>query len=131
MTWTVQFDDAFRTEFSKLSDDVKVEIRALVNVLKQLGPSYGRPRVDTLNDSKHANMKELRFDAADGVWRVAFAFDPQRKAILLVAGDKSGVQEKRFYKKLIKIADKRFDAHLKRLKEMRETDNEKQKTEKK
>lgn len=46
-------------------------------------------------------MKELRFDAADGVWRVVFAFDPRRKAIFLVAGDKSGVSEQRFYKQLI------------------------------
>ncbi|CCV08122.1 hypothetical protein MESS2_730018 [Mesorhizobium metallidurans STM 2683] len=75
-------------------------------------------------------MKELRFDAADGVWRVAFAFDSQRKAILLVAGDKSGVKEKRFYKKLIEIADKRFDAHLKRLREAQKTAKEEQKKEK-
>jgi hypothetical protein len=57
-------------------------------------------------------MKELRFDAADGVWRVAFAFDPKRRAILLVAGDKSGGSEKEFYKKLIKKADGRFERHL-------------------
>jgi len=76
----------------------------------------GRPRADTLNGSKHANMKELRFDADDGVWRVAFAFDPRRKAILLVAGDKSGVSKDRFYKALIGKADERFEAHLERLK---------------
>lgn len=75
----------------------------------------GRPRVDTLNGSRHANMKELRFSAADGEWRVAFAFDPRRKAILLVAGDKSGGSEKRFYRELIKKADERFDAHLARI----------------
>src|SRR5579862_2942818 len=80
------------------------------------GPQLGRPRVDTLNDSRHANMKELRFGAADGEWRVAFAFDTKRKAILLVAGDKSGVGEKRFYRELIRRADNRFDAHLARLK---------------
>jgi len=61
-------------------------------------------------------MKELRFDAADGVWRIAFAFDPNRKAILLVAGDKSGVGERRFYRQLIAKADARFDAHLARVK---------------
>jgi hypothetical protein len=61
-------------------------------------------------------MKELRFSAVDGVWRVAFAFDPKRKAILLVAGDKSGVSEKRFYRELIRKADDRFDDHLARLK---------------
>jgi hypothetical protein len=59
-------------------------------------------------------MKELRFSAADGEWRVAFAFDPRRKAILLVAGDKSGGSEKRFYRELIRKADERFDAHLAR-----------------
>lgn len=57
-------------------------------------------------------MKELRFDAGGGVWRVAFAFDPDRKAILLVCGDKSGGNETRFYRQLIEKADARFDAHL-------------------
>lgn len=57
-------------------------------------------------------MKELRFNAGDGVWRVAFAFDPKRQAILLVAGDKSGVSQKRFYNQLIKLADRRFDNYL-------------------
>ncbi len=61
-------------------------------------------------------MKELRFSAAGGEWRVAFAFDTRRKAILLVAGDKSGTSEKRFYRELIREADERFDAHLVRLK---------------
>lgn len=60
-------------------------------------------------------MKELRFSAADGEWRAAFAFDPRRKAILLVAGDKSGMSERRFYRELIRRADKRFDAHLARM----------------
>jgi hypothetical protein len=60
-------------------------------------------------------MKELRFDAADGVWRVAFAFDPNRKAVLLAAGDKSGIGERRFYRQLIDRADARFDARLARI----------------
>jgi hypothetical protein len=64
-------------------------------------------------------MKELRFSAVDGEWRVAFAFDPKRKAILLVAGDKSGGSERRFYRELIRQADDRFDAHLARLKSKR------------
>ena len=61
-------------------------------------------------------MKELRFDADNGVWRVAFAFDPERKAILLVAGDKAGTSQQRFYRQLIRKADARFDAHLAALK---------------
>ena len=70
-------------------------------ILAEIGPVLGRPHVDTLAGSQYPNMKELRFDADDGVWRVAFAFDPERKAILLVAGDKAGVAQKRFYKALI------------------------------
>lgn len=57
-------------------------------------------------------MKELRFKADDGVWRVAFAFDPRRCAVLLVAGDKSGVSQRLFYRRLIAKADARYDAHL-------------------
>ena len=64
-------------------------------------------------------MKELRFSAADGEWRVAFAFATKRKAIPVVAGDKSGRSEKRFYRELIRKADNRFDAHLARLKKGR------------
>jgi len=61
-------------------------------------------------------MKELRFPLADGEWRVAFAFDPKRHAILLVGGSKSGTNEKRFYRELIRVADARFDKHLEGLK---------------
>src|ERR1700722_17690143 len=81
-----------------------------------LAPQLGRPRVDTLKGSRHANMKELRFEAAGGVWRVAFAFDPKRNAVLLIAGDKSGGGEKRFYRQLTAKADERFDEHLSRTK---------------
>jgi Phage derived protein Gp49-like (DUF891) len=62
---------------------------------------------NTLQGSEYPNMKELRFNAMNGVWRVAFAFDPLRRAIILVAGDKSGVSQKRFYQ-FIKTADRRF-----------------------
>src|ERR1035437_3684910 len=115
--WVVEIGDEFEPEFNGLHADVRTEILAHTRLLKQFGPRLGRPRVDTLDGSRHANMKELRFDAADGVWRVAFAFDPKRKAILLMAGDKSGGSEKRFYKQLIDKADERFDAHLTRLKQ--------------
>jgi hypothetical protein len=114
--WTVEIGDEFEPEFDALPEDVRTEILALALVLQRFGPQLGRPRVDTLKGSRHANMKELRFSAADGEWRVAFGFDPRRSAILLVAGDKSGGSEKRFYRQLISKADGRFDAHLARLK---------------
>lgn len=106
----------FLDEFREFEDDVKVELFAKLKLLEEFGPSLGRPHVDTLEGSKHANMKELRFSADDGVWRVAFAFDPTRQAILLVGGDKSGVSQKRFYKSLISKADQRFDQHLQTVK---------------
>ena len=116
MTWEVRFHEEFEPEFDALPEDVQDELLAHAKLLQQFGPQLGRPRADTLNGSRHANMKELRFDAADGVWRVGFAFDPNRKAILLVCGDKSGGSEKRFYRQLIEKADARFDAHLARIK---------------
>ena len=119
MGWEVLIGDEFEPEFLALPGEVQIEIFALARLLQQFGPTLGRPRVDTLRDSRHANMKELRFDAADGVWRVAFALDPKRKAILLVAGDKSGGGERRFYRELIRKADLRLDAHLARLKKER------------
>jgi hypothetical protein len=117
--WVVEIGDEFEPEFDALDQDVQTEILALARLLQHFGPQLGRPRVDTLNGSRHANMKELQFNAANGEWRVAFAFDPKRKAILLVAGDKSGVGQRRFYRELIRKADDRFDAHLARLKRKR------------
>jgi hypothetical protein len=114
--WIVEIGDELEPEFNHLHEDVRTEILALARLLQRFGPQLGRPRADTLYGSRHANMKELRFSAADGEWRVAFAFDPARKAIFLAAGDKSGVSEKRFYKRLVAKADKRFQAHLDRLK---------------
>lgn len=112
MLWLVRFHDEFDPEFDSLPQAVQDALLARARVLAQIGPALGRPMVDTLAGSKHANMKELRFDAGDGVWRVAFAFDVARAAILLVAGDKSGVSQMRFYRSLIKKADGRFDRHL-------------------
>ncbi len=118
--WTVRLHDAFEPEFEALAEAVQDELLAQAQVIETFGPAAGRPRVDTLKGSKHANMKELRFEADDGVWRAAFAFDPKREAIILVAADKSGGSEKKFYKRLMKIADERFDQHLKALKESKE-----------
>jgi len=117
MPWEVRFDDVFEAEFDQLLEAVQDELLARVKVLEQFGPQLGRPHVDTLKDSKHANMKELRFNCEDGAWRVAFAFDPKRQALLLVAGDKAGANQRKFYEKLIQTADERFDAHLEKLRE--------------
>jgi hypothetical protein len=84
--WTVALAPEFEPELLALPAAVRIELLAQARVLERFGPEAGRPRVDTLKGSKHRNMKELRFDAEGGVWRAAFAFDPRRQAILLVAG---------------------------------------------
>jgi hypothetical protein len=115
--WTIVFHPEFEPEFDRLEQPVQDELLAQTNLLEAFGPRLGRPRVDTLKDSAHANMKELRFAAANGIWRVAFAFDPRQRAILRVAGAKQGVNEQRFYRQLIRKADERFGRHLARLNE--------------
>lgn len=123
MIWSIDFHPDFYSEFIELPDEVRLELLAKVALLEVFGPNLKRPHVDTLNGSTHANMKEIRFKSADGVWRVAFAFDPRRCAILLIAGDKSDRGEKRFYRQLIEIADSRFNDHLAKLMEQEADDN--------
>ncbi len=112
MTWTVLFHNAFDAEFEALVDELQDELLAHAKLLAEFGPNLGRPTVDTLKGSQHANMKELRISWNAQVWRVAFAFDPQRQAILLVGGDKGGADQRRFYKRLLTVADERYDEHL-------------------
>lgn len=100
MQWQVVFHQAFEAEYAELAPEVQDALVAVAGLLQLQGPLLGRPHADTLEGSAYANMKELRFTAADWVWRVAFAFDPVRKAIVLVAGDKAGMAQKRFYKNL-------------------------------
>jgi hypothetical protein len=115
MSWTILLSEAFEKEFLAFEEEVQDQILRCVRLLEDFGPQLGRPYVDTLKGSKHSNMKELRFNAADGVWRVAFVFDPTRQAILLVAGDKSGSSSDKFYRWLIDQADKRYGEYLRTL----------------
>lgn len=116
MNWTVELQDDFSEEFESFSEQVQDSIVEKSNLLKRFGTQLGRPIVDTLNGSDFSNMKELRFNVGQEIWRVAFAFDPARKAILLVGANKRGKNQKRFYKDLIRIADNRYLEHLINLK---------------
>jgi hypothetical protein len=113
-SWRIELHDEFDREFVALDADVQENLLAALQAIRLAGAKAGRPYVGTLKGSKHANMKELRFDAHSGtqVWRAAFAFDPGRNAVVLVAGEKQGKNERLFYRRLIAIADARFDAHL-------------------
>jgi hypothetical protein len=113
MEWDVQFDEDFAAWLAGLEADLRNEIIAHANLLRQHGPQLGRPYVDTLEDSAFTNMKELRVQFRGDPWRILFAFDPHRAAILLVGGNKRG--DKRWYKKQLPIADERFRRHLRRL----------------
>lgn len=112
MTWSVILHEEFEAEILAFDREVRTALLASAKVLSLYGPMLGRPLVDTLHGSRFPNMKELRFDAAGGVWRVAFAFDPTRSAILLVAGNKRGQPQDRFYAGLIRQADDRFSRYL-------------------
>ncbi|ELR97066.1 type II toxin-antitoxin system RelE/ParE family toxin [Gloeocapsa sp. PCC 73106] len=125
MKWEVLLHEEFESEFNELAEEVQDELLAYAKLLEVSGPSLRRPHADTLKGSRYANMKELRFKVSDGVSRVAFAFDSQRKAILLVAGNKAGTKEKRFYRQLIIKADQRFDSHLNELKKQEKSNGEK------
>jgi hypothetical protein len=109
VTTTAEFDQWFEAD---LSDEEREEVTAVVNLLTLFGPMLKRPHADTLKGSKYSNMKELRAKTSQSELRVAFAFDPERKAVLLVGGNKSGGGQKAFYAQLIDRADRLFAAHL-------------------
>ena len=116
MAWTVLFHPEFQPEYKALAKEVQHELLARLKLLESMGPQLGRPSVDTLKGSSFGNMKELRFNQSDGVWRFAFAFNPQRAAIVLCGGDKEGTDQTTFYRELIDKADARFASHIASLK---------------
>jgi hypothetical protein len=113
MEWDVLLDEDFAAWLDGLDAALRNEILAHAALLRARGPHLGRPYVDTLEGSAFTNMKELRIQFHGDPWRILFAFDPKRRAILLVGGNKRG--DKRWYKKNLAIADERFQRHLKRL----------------
>ena len=108
MPWQVTFHEALIPEVEVLPRAVQKALAAHIQKLREFGPGLGRPSVDTLKGSRIANLKEIRFSANDGVWRVAFAFDSTRIAVLLVMDDKRGKSESRFYRNLIATAEARW-----------------------
>ncbi|WLI76152.1 type II toxin-antitoxin system RelE/ParE family toxin [Kosakonia sp. H02] len=110
--WDVITTERFDVWFYLQPELLQDEILAAFRILGEFGPNLGRPYVDTVKGSKYVNMKELRIQFSGNPVRAFFAFDPRRQAIVLCAGDKTGVNEKRFYKDMIKIADAEFSLHL-------------------
>lgn len=112
--WTVILHPDVAEWRATLDDDTYQQLAAAVDLLSEEGPALRRPLVGEIQGSRHRNMKELRPGSAGRTEvRVLFAFDTQRRAILLVAGDKAGRWD-RWYKQAIPLADERFDEHLER-----------------
>ncbi|HEX4730542.1 MAG TPA: type II toxin-antitoxin system RelE/ParE family toxin [Solirubrobacterales bacterium] len=113
MRWGTKRTDEFNEWWKTLSAFDKKQVASSIETLGAAGPNAGRPLVDTVKGSRYLNMKELR---PTQTIRVFFAFDPRRKAVLLIGGDKAG-KTKRFYRQMVSKADKIYDAHLRRIKE--------------
>ncbi|ECF5956603.1 type II toxin-antitoxin system RelE/ParE family toxin [Salmonella enterica subsp. salamae] len=115
--WTVLFSQRFDNWLSEQDEALQEKVLADLGKLKVYGPELPRPYADTIKGSRYKNMKELRVQYAGHPIRAFYAFDPIRRAIVLCAGDKS--KDKRFYDKLVRIAEDEFDAHLKTLESKR------------
>jgi len=111
--WDIEFTDEFGRWWDTLPLAAQEAIAHDVEVLSHVGPALGRPLVDNVRLSRHANMKELRTQHRRSAFRILFAFDPRRSAILLVGGDKAG--NSRFYAQAVREADRLYDEHLETL----------------
>jgi hypothetical protein len=118
MEWEVLLDSDFEQWLTEQEVGVRRAIVAHAKLLATFGPSLGRPHVDTLKGSKLTNLKELRVQYQGQPWRVLFAFDPKRRAILLIGGDKRG--DNRWYRKAIAIAEQRYERHLAQMEQERD-----------
>lgn len=107
-----------RIQILEQEQNAQTAIFAHIGLLKTFGPTLGRPHVDTLKGSRFTNLKELRVQYQGEPWRVLFVFDPTRRAILLVGGNKQG--DARWYKKAIPLAEQRYQRYL----EQMENDND-------
>ena len=112
MVWEVETTDEYDAWFLEQNADGQASIQMKVEVLKEYGPQLPRPHADTLKGSKLSNLKELRAQFAASVFRIAFIFDVERKAVLLIGGDKKGKNEKLFYRSLIKQAEEIYQQYL-------------------
>ncbi|QWN07035.1 type II toxin-antitoxin system RelE/ParE family toxin [Xanthomonas citri] len=112
VTWVVELHDRAQELLDGLTEAERVRITGAMLVLQQKGPTLGRPLVGLLEGSRHKNMKELRVQCVDKLFRILFAFDRNRRAILLIGGDKLAYGVEQFYIDFIPIADDLFDAHI-------------------
>jgi len=111
--WNVEITNEYFEWIESLDRATRRAVASDIALLEEVGPRLGRPHVDSVKGSRHSNMKELRTMHGKRHIRSLFAFDPRRSAILLIGGDKTG--EKRFYKRMIPVADDLYDQYLSEL----------------
>ena len=113
MEWEVEVTDEFELWWDSLSESEQVDIRACVLLLRQYGPSLRFPFSSGIQTSKHSHMRELRIQHSGDPFRVLYAFDPRRVAILLIGGNKAG--DERWYEDHVPLADRLYDEYLSEL----------------
>ncbi len=115
MAWALGVTVQFAQWYASLDAKEQAGIEHSLALLIDGGPFLGRPHVDTVRASRFANMKELRTQHSGRPYRILFAFDPDRTAMLLIGGDKTG--DARWYARMIPIADRLYEEHLRRSRE--------------
>ena len=110
MPWTVEYTDEFEAWWSSLTEGEQEDVGSVVRLLEDQGPSLRFPFSSGIKESRHSHMRELRIQHAGNPYRVLYAFNPLRNALLLMGGNKTG--DGRWYEKNIPIADDLYDAHL-------------------
>ncbi|MBI1774304.1 MAG: type II toxin-antitoxin system RelE/ParE family toxin [Proteobacteria bacterium] len=114
MAWVVEYTDEFGEWWATLTEDEQAAISNHVGELERRGPLLPFPYSSGVEGSKHGHMRELRVQSGGKPLRIFYAFNPERAAILLIGGDKTG--DDRFYERYVPIADKLYDVHLEELK---------------
>ncbi len=117
MVWEVEYTNEFGDWWVDLNEAAQNAIDRSVHLLEARGPTLPHPHSSGINGSKHGNMRELRVQVGGKPYRIFYAFDPRRAAILLIGGNKTG--DDNFYDRMIPIADRIYDRHLKELVEER------------
>lgn len=110
MSWEVEYTDEFGDWWDGLSQAEQEDIAFVVRLLEERGPQLGYPYSSKIERSKHGNMRELRVQHHGRPYRILYAFDPRRIAILLIGGDKTG--NDRWYEEYVPVADRLYDEHL-------------------
>jgi hypothetical protein len=113
MSYEVEYTDEFEEWWNEISEDEQDSVAAKVELLERLGPQLPHPHSSGIQGSRHSHMRELRIQHQGEPYRVLYAFDPRRMAVLLIGGCKAG--DDRWYDKMVPVADNLYDQHLKEI----------------